>query len=172
MTEFEKIYRQFSAMVFNLALRYTRQMEDAQEITQDVFLNVHAHIEKFRGESEIKTWIYRITINRALDVLKSKKSKKQSPWRFRLNTEQLPPELFKTNEGPLELLENKEALDQLMACIHQLPPDQRDVIMLLKIEACSMQETAEILNRSPKAVESLLHRAKLALKACWHNAKE
>ncbi|MGI9191623.1 MAG: RNA polymerase sigma factor [Chitinophagaceae bacterium] len=166
------LYRRYSQMVYNLALHYTRQMEDAQEITQDVFLKVNDHLSNFRGDAEIKTWIYRITINRSLDVLKSRKSKKQAPWQFRMDMEQIPAELFQTEESPAHLLENKEALNQLLGCIHHLPPDQRDVILLLKIEACSMEETAEILKRSPKAVESLLHRAKQALKACWQKTNE
>ncbi len=168
----ENTYRMFSAMVFNLALHYTRNMQDAEEITQDVFLKIHEKGHAFRGESELKTWIYRITINRSLDVLKSKKNKKNSPWQFSIAPDALPGGAITTEDNPLSTLENKEQLNGLIQCIHQLPPDQRDVIVLLKMEGCSQKETAEILKRSPKAIESLFHRAKIALKACWQKSNE
>lgn len=172
MNEFEKLYRLHSSMVFNLALYYTRNNEEAEEITQDVFLKIYDKHADFRGDAELKTWIYRITINRCLDVLKSKKSKKNAPWQFRISTEHLSGNLVESPEDPLKTLENKQALNSLMDCIHQLPPDQRDVVLLLKIEGLTQQETAEILNRSPKAVESLFHRAKQALKMCWESTKK
>lgn len=159
-------------MVFNLALHYTRNQEEAEEITQDVFLKIHEKYHTFRGEAELKTWIYRITVNRSLDVLKSKKSKKQTPWEFRISTEQLPTGTFQSEETPLKTLENKEELNKLLDCIHNLPSDQRDVVLLLKVEGCSPQETATILNRSPKAIESLFFRAKQAVKTCWEQSKE
>lgn len=159
-------------MVFNLALHYTHNKQDAEEITQDVFLKIHEKGHAFRGESELKTWIYRITINRSLDVLKNKKRKKNAPWQFSIQAALFPDGTFKSNENPYQTFENKEQLNGLLQCIHQLPPDQRDVIILLKIEGCSQKETATILNRSPKAVESLFHRAKLALKACWQKTNE
>lgn len=159
-------------MVFNLALHYTQNKQDAEEITQDVFLKIHEKRHAFRGESELKTWIYRITINRCLDVLKNKKRKKNTPWQFSIQTDLIPDETLKTQENPYLIFEHKEQLNGLLQCIHQLPADQRDVIVLLKIEGCSQKETAAILNRSPKAIESLFHRAKQALKACWQKTNE
>lgn len=172
MNEFENVYRLHSGMVFNLALFYTRNNEDAEEITQDVFLKIYEKHAGFRGDAELKTWIYRITVNRCLDVLKSKKSKKKAPWEFRISTEQLPVNLIQSHDNPLKTIESKQAINELMECIHQLPPDQRDVVLLLKIEGLTQQETAEILQRSPKAIESLFHRAKQAVKMCWENAKK
>jgi RNA polymerase sigma-70 factor (ECF subfamily) len=159
-------------MVFNLALRYTHSKEDAEEITQDVFLKIHEKQASFRGDAELKTWIYRITINRSLDCLKSKKSKKNAPWQFSLQPDSLQNNLFANNETPHNTLENKEQLNTLMQCIHQLPTDQRNVMILMKIEACSQKETAKILNRSPKAIESLFYRAKQTLLACWKKTNE
>lgn len=63
-------------MVYNVALNYVQNIEDAEEITQDVFLKVHESLASFKKNSTIKTWIYRITINQSLDFLKKKKAKK------------------------------------------------------------------------------------------------
>jgi RNA polymerase sigma factor (sigma-70 family) len=63
-------------MVFNLALQYVQNYEEAQEIAQDVFVSVNQSMPTFKGESSIKTWVYRITINKSLDHIKAKKRKK------------------------------------------------------------------------------------------------
>lgn len=64
-------------MVYNVALNYVQNIEDAEEITQDVFLKVHESLASFKKNSTIKTWIYRITINQSLDFLKKKKKQKK-----------------------------------------------------------------------------------------------
>ena len=63
--------------MFNLALQYVQQTEDAQEITQDVFVAAHQALPGFKGQSTITTWLYRITINKSLDFLKARKRKKR-----------------------------------------------------------------------------------------------
>jgi RNA polymerase sigma-70 factor (ECF subfamily) len=65
-------------MVYNLALQYTQNTEDAEEITQDVFVKISQKMDGFKNESSLKTWIYRIAINTSLDFLKHKNSKKDS----------------------------------------------------------------------------------------------
>ena len=67
---FEEIYHQYNMLVYNLALNYLHNTEDAEEITQDVFVKVYQSIENFKSNSSLKTWIYRITINQSLDFIK------------------------------------------------------------------------------------------------------
>ena len=69
--ELKEIYQLHGSMVYNLALQYTQNIEDAEEVTQDVFINIHEKIDSFRGEASLKTWIYRLTINKSLDYLKA-----------------------------------------------------------------------------------------------------
>ena len=73
--DFEGIYIEYQRLVFNLALQYVQNIEDAEEITQDVFLKVYKHLSTFKQQSSLKTWIYRITINQSLDFIKSKSNK-------------------------------------------------------------------------------------------------
>ena len=75
--DLKKFYEKYNELVFNLALNYTANKEDAEEIAQDVFVNIFKKLESFRYESKIETWIYRITINKSLDYLRSKKSFKE-----------------------------------------------------------------------------------------------
>jgi len=75
--DFQNIYNQYHILVYNVALHYVQNIEDAEEITQDVFIQVHGSLEKFQEKSTVKTWLYRITINKSLDFIKHKNSKKR-----------------------------------------------------------------------------------------------
>ena len=75
---FDEIYFEHQKMVFNLALQYVQNIEDAEEITQDVFVKVHNKFNSFKNQSSLKTWIYRISINQSLDFIKAKKAQKRS----------------------------------------------------------------------------------------------
>ena len=74
---FNTIYNQYKTLVYNVALNYLQNIEDAEEITQDVFLQLYQSLDKFKNNSSLKTWIYRITINKSLDFIKHKNSVKR-----------------------------------------------------------------------------------------------
>ena len=73
---FQLYYQQYSGLVYNIALSYVQNIEDAEEVVQDVFIQVYSKLDQFKNNSSIKTWIYRIAINKSLDFIKHKKSKK------------------------------------------------------------------------------------------------
>lgn len=158
---FEEVYHQFKKVVFNLALQYTQNIEDAEEITHDVFVKVHQKLHTFKEQSSLKTWIYRITINQSLDYIKSKNTKKRFSLLsiFRIDHSETHFDLPHFNH-PGVILEHKESLKRLFDCLNQLPDNQKTVIILLKIELYSQLETSEIMGKSVKAVESLFQRAK------------
>jgi len=107
----EKIYNEYKKLVYNLALQYVQNIEDVEEITQDVFLSVYQHIDGFREEAKISTWIYRITINKALDLINKRKRKKRFVLitsLFNMNDIKLKYELINFNHLGV-LLENKES---------------------------------------------------------------
>lgn len=152
-------------MVYNLALNYVQNIEDAQEITQDVFVNIYQSLNSFQEKSSMSTWIYRITINKSLDFIKAKKRKKRFAFLTSIffdGTIELkynPPEI----NHPGILLEDREELENLFKKINELPDNQKTALILHKIEQKSQIEVAEIMNLSPKAVESLIQRAKINL---------
>lgn len=147
--------------MYNLALNYVYSIEDAEEITQDVFVKVHEKLHSFRNESEIKTWIYRITINQSLDFLKAKKSQKRwNPFGvLHLDHPDMNIQVPEFQHPGIEI-EQKEALKSLLSAIYQLPENQKTVIILLRIEGRSTKEVASIMNLGDKAIESLYQRAK------------
>lgn len=158
---FEPIYHEHHKMVFNLALQYVQNVEDAEEITQDTFVKIHEKLNKFNQQSNIKTWIYRIAINQSLDFIRFKNSKKRkflsSLFSIHDDDFHFQPVHF---HHPGVALEYKESAQQIFNAINQLPENQKTVIILIKIEGHSQKETAEIMNISVKATESLLQRAK------------
>lgn len=161
----EDIYHQYKNLVFNLALQYTNNVQDAEEVTQDVFVKVFDKLGTFRKESEFKTWIYRITINQSLDFIKSKNRIKRS-FIYSLfdNKVDFSEHNIPDFNHPGIALENEENLKNLMLKIYKLPENQKTVIILLKIEELSQKEVAKIMKLSEGAVESLFQRAKGSLK--------
>ena len=159
------IYHQFKNLVFNLALQYTNNVQDAEEITQDVFVKVFDKLNRFRNDSELKTWIYRITINQSLDFIKSKKRQKRS-FIYSLfdNQSELNKNQIIDFNHPGVIVENNEELEILMRKIYALPENQKTVIILLKIEGLSQKQVAEIMKLKEGAMESLFQRAKSSLK--------
>lgn len=155
-----QLFNQYKDMVYNLALHYVQNREEAEEICQDVFVNVHFAKDNFRNEASIKTWIYRITINKSLDYIKAKKRKKRWASVFSLDLLQDGIAVAKDPVHPGIVLEQKEKVQGIFACLNELPPKQKTSIILSKIEQKSIKEIAIIMNISSKSVESHLHRAK------------
>lgn len=161
--QFETIYSEFKRLVYNLALSYVHNEEDAQDVTQEVFVKVYQRYSEYKPHlSSLKTWIYQITINHCLDVIRARKSNKRFGFitsLFVSNTSEPIPEAVHFDH-PGVALEDKEALQRLFSVIDSLPDNQRTVLILTKIEDRSIKEVADIMQLSPKATESLLQRAK------------
>lgn len=165
-SHFETIYNEHKNIVFNMCLNYVLNPEDAQDITQEVFVKVHQKYHQYNAESAtLKTWICRIAINHCLDFLKAKKTKK----RFGFITSLFHPETNEPIASVVELnhpgvqTEDKEAIESLLKIIYSLPENQKTAIILSKIEDRPQKEVAEIMDTSIKAVESLLQRAKQSI---------
>lgn len=163
--DFYQIYNDHVKMVYNLCLNYLQNTEDAEEATQDVFVKVHDNLSKFKGESTLKTWVYKISIRHCLDLIKSKKRQKRFGFMQSLfgKTGNEIVELTNFNHPGIEL-ENKQAVKTIMSAINSLPENQKTAIILKSIEGLKGKEIAEIMLISEKAVESLLSRAKQNLK--------
>jgi RNA polymerase sigma-70 factor, ECF subfamily len=160
---FESIYKQYKNLVFNVCLHYVLNKEDAQDVTQEVFVKIYHHHHQYKPETaSLKTWIYRIAINQSLDFLKAKKTKK----RFGFITSLFHPD---SNEPihdvahPGVAMEDKESLEELLVIIQSLPEKQKTAIILTKIEDRPQKEVAEIMEINIKAVESLINRAKQSI---------
>ena len=170
---FKDIFHAYNKLVFNVALHYVQNREDAEEITQDVFVKIHKKLDSFQQKSTIKTWIYRIAINQSLDFIKAQKTQKRSflSSLFSINNEKKEIDVPHFNHPGVQM-EQKEALENIFTAINKLPDNQKTVIILLKIEQKNQEETALIMEISIKAVEALFQRAKKNLANLLNKAKE
>ena len=161
-----RLYADHGKMVFNLALNHLQQREEAEEVTQDVFVKVHQKMADFSGRSSVKTWIYRITVNQCLDHLKARKRQKRSGFHRRIfgNDDRDPIAELPDHDHPGVKLEDKEDVQTLFRMMDELPERQRTALILKAMDGLGQQEIAEVMQLKVKAVESLLSRAKAGLK--------
>jgi RNA polymerase sigma factor (sigma-70 family) len=162
---FRELVDSFKDRVYNSSLGILQNAEDAEDISQEVFIEVFNSINKFRGDSSLSTWIYRITMTKSLDLIRKKKRKK----RFAFITS-----LFGEGEKNLKVLsdfnhpgveaENRELSAILFKAVEKLPANQKIAFTLNKIEGLNYREISEVMNVSVSSIESLLHRARNNLK--------
>ncbi|MBD2702491.1 RNA polymerase sigma factor [Spirosoma sp. BT702] len=163
---FRQLYEITKSRVFNTALSYVRSREDAEEITQEVFIDVFRSAGSFEGDANVTTWIYRITVNKSLDFIKQKKRQKRFAFLtslFDRDTGEVvhhPPDFV----HPGVALENQENAARLFQAIDTLPEKQKTAYILTRIEGLSNIEAAQVMSTSVGAVESLLQRANENLK--------
>lgn len=162
---FKELVTQFQDKVFNTTLGLLQHHTEAEDIAQEVFIQIFRSIKQFKGDSLLSTWIYRITVTKSLDHVRSKKRKKRFGYitsLFGINN--IPVYEPRDFNHPGVLQENKEDAVMLFKMINQLPENQRTAFVLNKVEELSYREIAAILNTTESAVDSLLQRAKQNLR--------
>jgi RNA polymerase sigma-70 factor (ECF subfamily) len=151
--------------VYRLALRLTGHEADAEDVTQETFLNAFRAIDSFEWRAGLKTWLHRIAYNAAMQRLRRRPppsvpvegaaDEAESP---------TPRELFDWCCLPEEDFENAEARAELEQAVHELPEKLRLVFVLRELEELSTEETAAALGLTPQNVKVRLHRARLWLR--------
>lgn len=161
----QRLYAVYKDVVFSLAYSYVQNQQDAEEVTQDTFVEVFNAAKNFKGDATIKTWICRICINKALDVIRFRKRKKRFAMIFSLYRSSDHTLQYDAPEHhhPGLALEQKEQWQALLKAVEQLPEKQRMAFTLLKLETMSQKEAAQIMDIGEKALESLYQRARLNL---------
>lgn len=160
---FKLIVETWQNMVYNTALSIVQNPQDAEDITQESFVQVYQSVNNFRGEAKFSTWLYRIVVTKSLDHERKKKRKKRFAVLqslFGEKEEIYPPDF----QHPGVMLEKKESAKDLFNALKQIPDNQRVAFTLHKLEGLSYQEIAGIMNTSLYAIESLMQRAKNNLK--------
>lgn len=160
---FSQLIDDYQQKVFGTCISFVPNKEDAEDLVQEVFLEVYNSISKFKGNSKLSTWIYKITTNKCLEFIRKKNTKKRTGFLKPLFSEDFS--IDKTNyftefNHPGFLLENKELNETLFKAINSLPENQASVFTLHKIDGKSYQEIADITDKSVSSVESLMFRAK------------
>lgn len=161
-----ELYSHFNKKVFNTALGFLQNAEDAAEVTQDVFVKIFQSASQFERKSSVNTWVYRIAVNQSLDRLSHRKRQKRYGFMVRLfKKDSLDIQVELPHfDHPGVLFENKENARTLFAAIETLPEQQKTAFVLSFVEDLKRQEVADVMELSLKAVESLLQRAKANLR--------
>lgn len=166
MTPNEELFRNLVAehqeMVINTCYRFVFNREDAEDLAQEVFIEVFRSLDGFREEAKLSTWIYRIAVTKSLDHLRRMKRIKRFSSLKRIIGVEDPAEQIAapSTDNPAEVLTGSERGRILQDAIGKLPDSQKTAFLLSKQEGYSNQEIADILKTSVSAVESLVHRAK------------
>ena len=154
-------------MVYQLAFHLLGDKEEALDLSQDVFLTIFRMLDRFRGQSALRTWIYRIVVNQARN--------RQRWWRRRFYSAQVPLDVHVSEHGelpsprddcgPERLLRQKEQADRVWQALRDLPFDQRTALVLREIDGLSYEEIGYSLNVAVGTVKSRLARARQLLRA-------
>ncbi|OEK03318.1 RNA polymerase subunit sigma-70 [Roseivirga sp. 4D4] len=159
---FRSLVDHYKDRVYNTCLGLLQNSEEAEEATQDVFIEVYKSVEKFRGDAKLSTWMYRIATTKSLERIRKQKAQKRFAFFQSLTGGERGYETTKhaTFDHPGVILENKEHAKTLFKTIKTLPDSQRIAFTLHKVEGLPYQEIAEVLNTSVPSVESLMFRAR------------
>jgi RNA polymerase sigma-70 factor, ECF subfamily len=167
---FEEMFERYSSMVVNLAYQILGDREEALDVAQEVFLAIYRKMDAFRGESSLKTWIYRIAVRRAANRFRwwnrlrrrgtvsleehlSKNPEREFAW-----------ELTSKAQSPEDALLMQEEREEVKRMLNELPVQQRIAVIMRDIEGLSYEEIAESLNVSLGTVKSRIARGRDILK--------
>ena len=157
----------YQQRVFGTCISFIPNKEDAEDVVQEVFLEVFKSISKFKGDSKLATWIYKIATNKCLEFIRKKNSKKRFAFMQSILGNEIPfdkTSYFTEVNHPGILLENKEKSAIIFKAINTLPENQRVIFTLAKIDGKSYQEIVEITGKSLSSIESVMFRAKKGLR--------
>jgi len=163
---FKEMVLKYQTLVINICYGFVHNQDDAQDIAQEVFIELYKSIEKFRQESKLSTWIYRISVNKSLNFIRDNK---KNSWLHSLDLlfekDIASNEGFHDSDNPETLMEEDEKSSILYKTIDELPENQKISFVLNKFENLSYKEISEVMKISLSSVESLIFRAKKNLQA-------
>jgi RNA polymerase sigma-70 factor, ECF subfamily len=157
---FNELVSLYSSRIINTCYRFFPDKEDAEDISQEVFIEVYKSIKSFRGDAKLSTWIYRITVTKCLDEIKKRNRKKRFISFGKILHIDTVANWIGGGTKPDKSILEKEKMKEVMQTLNTLPDNQRVAFTLSKVEGYSNKEIAEIMNTTIIAVESLISHAK------------
>jgi RNA polymerase sigma-70 factor (ECF subfamily) len=161
---FRELVNRHQDRVFSLALRMLGDSQEAEDVSQEVFISAHRHLPRFRGDCRLSTWLYRITRNHCLNRLKYLgRRETESPREGAFEASQAEMELVAPPERPDKALLGAEERVHVHSALRQLSPEHRLLVVLRDIEGLSYEEIGRIADVPGGTIKSRLHRARAAL---------
>lgn len=158
---FERLVRENQKHVYNLALKLTGNAEDALDASQDAFLKAYQNLKSFRGDSRVSVWLYRLTYNACMDLIK--KSRRGHVVSMPTDEEGTELDAPDPGPGPDELMERREELESVRRALSELNEDKRIILMMREYRGMSYAEISRVLKLEEGTVKSRLARARAAL---------
>ncbi|MBI9038109.1 MAG: sigma-70 family RNA polymerase sigma factor [Bacteroidales bacterium] len=158
---FKHLVDNYNSLVLNICNSFLHNFEDSQDVSQEVFIEVYKSIDKFRGESKISTWLYRISVNKSLNhIRKNKRNAIFRSFETIIKSQKKETEnLAESNESENDF-ENDKRSRVLYEALDSLPQNQKIAFNLSKLNNMKYKEISEVMNVSVSSVESLIFRAK------------
>ncbi len=174
LSAFDELIARYEKQVYSFAYRMAQNYDDANDIASEAFIKVFQAINKFRGDSNFSTWVFRIVTNTYLD--KKKRSKAHLNVAIdeyvELNESSVAKQFEDPAPDPLEMMEESERKDIILDAINQLPDYQRIIIDLFHLQGLSYEEIAEVVSLPIGTVKSRLNRARLVLRDILERNRE
>lgn len=166
-TALAPLVEKYKRMVHRLALQITKNHEDANDVMQETFIKVYQSIHTFRQEAAFETWIYRIAVNEALNFVKRRERRRESPLSITDESEYDPSVRQKAEvaNDPQLNAEKTELRHWVTKAVNSLSLKHRIVVILHELEGLTHAEIASILNCSEGTVRSRLHYARKQLRS-------
>jgi RNA polymerase sigma-70 factor, ECF subfamily len=164
---FAELMRRHQDRVYRLAWRLLRQAEEAEDAAQEVFLKAYQNAGRFTPTSTVGAWLNRITANHCLNLLRSRKVRKEVAWEDLDAVASQAGEIAASGSGansPLDLVTGQECAAQIQQALAGLPENQRQALVLKRFGDFSYQEIGEMLGLSASAVDGLIKRARQNLR--------
>ena len=153
--EFSVLVDSYKNVVFTVALRMLKNKEEAEEVAQDTFIKVFKSLKKFKGDSKLSTWIYRIAYNTCLDRLKRKGRDQKN-----IAIDEIEGFEIKNVDNALDGIVKSERLELVRNCIQKLAPKDAALLTLFYLEEKNLSELGEILKMNENSVKVGLFRAR------------
>ena len=159
--EFAQLAEEHSGFVYNVAYRMMGNQHDAEEVAQDAFISAYRARDRFRGDAQPTTWLYRITVNAALMRIRKDKRRKEMTV-----SEDAQPDAPSTDwaQSPVASAMNTELGERIQEAINELPEDLQTAVVLRDVQGLTNEEAAEVLEISISALKARLHRGRVALR--------
>jgi len=160
---FEEIVKLYEKRVYSLALRMTQNPQDAFDASQEVFIKIYNFLPSFKWESSFYTWVYRITVNKCIDI--NRKLKRQRTFSIDAQDEDSPAfDIPDEVHSPESRYGKKEAMEAVMKALDKLSDEHKAVIILRDIKGLSYLEIADVVDCSEGTVKSRISRAREKLR--------
>jgi RNA polymerase sigma factor (sigma-70 family) len=145
-------------LVFTLAHKMLKNREHAEEIAQDTFIKIYMSLNKFKGDSKFSTWVYKITYNTCLDVLKKRKKENMT-----LYIEEFSEHQIKAIGNNLENMDEKERHQKIQDCLELLPSEDAFLLTLYYFDDLSIEEVSKVIDSNANNVKIKLYRSRKKL---------